>query len=79
LRHEISHRQFFKILSRQEIKTIELSECRKCGARFAPEAQLKKIRQKIAEDFIHFCPRCRVNNYVEITKLQVLKTTSRKG
>jgi Pyruvate/2-oxoacid:ferredoxin oxidoreductase delta subunit len=79
LRHEISHRKFFRIFSRQEIKTIELSECRKCGARFAPEPQLKKIRQKITDDFIHSCPRCRVNNYVEITKLQVLKTISRKG
>jgi Pyruvate/2-oxoacid:ferredoxin oxidoreductase delta subunit len=78
LKHEISPRKYFKILDRQEIKTIELSECKKCGARFVPEPQLKKMRQKITDDFIHSCPRCRVKNYIEVTKLQVLKTIFRR-
>ena len=60
LRHEISFRRFFQITPKEEIRTVELMACERCGALFAPEPQLNKIGQGLAHEYLRFCPRCRM-------------------
>lgn len=62
LRHEISLRKFFQIISRYEIKSVELAVCERCGELFAPISQLDKIGQTFTHDYLRFCPRCRMVN-----------------
>jgi len=66
LRHEISLKRFFQIVPKQEIRSVELKECERCGAYFAPEPQLDKASQTITVDYIHFCPNCRKANLMDI-------------
>ncbi|MEE9611711.1 MAG: 4Fe-4S dicluster domain-containing protein [Desulfatiglandales bacterium] len=65
LRHEIGLGRFFQIASKREIRSVELKECEKCGALFAPEPLLGKIRQTIAESYIQLCPNCKYNHILE--------------
>lgn len=65
LRHEIGIRKLFQIIPKQEIRSVELQVCEKCGALFAPAPQIEKISQMITDDFIRFCPRCKKINYAE--------------
>jgi ferredoxin len=66
LRHEISLRRFFQIVPKQEIQSVELKACERCGSFFAPEAQLDKIGQTFTDDYLRFCPRCRKANLRDI-------------
>lgn len=65
LRHEIGIGKLFQIIPKQEIRSVELQVCEKCGALFAPAPQIEKISQMITDDFIRFCPRCKKINYAE--------------
>jgi formate hydrogenlyase subunit 6/NADH:ubiquinone oxidoreductase subunit I len=65
LRHEIGLGRFFQIVHKKEIRSIELEECEKCGAMFAPTPQIEKIGQVITENYIHLCSRCKKVNYAE--------------
>jgi formate hydrogenlyase subunit 6/NADH:ubiquinone oxidoreductase subunit I len=62
LRHEISLRKFFQIISRYEIKSVELAVCERCGELFAPVPQLDKVGQTFTHEYLRFCPRCRMVN-----------------
>jgi ferredoxin/nitrate reductase gamma subunit len=62
LRHEISLKRFFQIAPKQEIRSVELTACERCGALFAPEPQLDKIGQTFTHEYLRFCPRCRMLN-----------------
>ena len=62
LRHEISLKRFFQITPKQEIRSVELTACERCGALFAPEPQLDKIGQTFTHEYLRFCPRCRMLN-----------------
>jgi len=62
LRHEISLGRFFQIVPKQEIRSVELKACERCGALFAPEPHLDKISQMITDDYLCFCPGCRKAN-----------------
>lgn len=62
LRHEISLKRFFQIAPKQEIRSVELRVCERCGALFAPEPQLDKIGQTFTHEYLRFCPRCRMVN-----------------
>ncbi len=68
LRHEIGLMRFFQVLKKREIRSVELKICEKCGALFAPMAQLDKISEMITikEDYIYFCPKCKKINYAEV-------------
>ncbi len=66
LRHEISLRRFFQIVPKQEIQSVELKACERCGSFFAPEPQLDKIGQTFTDDYLRFCPRCRKANLRDI-------------
>ena len=65
LRHEISLGRFFQIVHKKEIRSVELKECEKCGAMFAPTPQIEKIGQVITEDYIRLCSRCKKVIYAE--------------
>lgn len=65
LRHEIGLVKFFQILKKQEVRSIELKICKKCGALFAPVPQIDKIYKAILEDYIFCCPKCRKTNYAD--------------
>ena len=62
LRHEISFARFFQIMPKQEIRSVELTACERCGSLFAPVPQLDKIGQTFAQEYLRFCPRCRMVN-----------------
>lgn len=66
LRHEISARNFFRIIPKQEIRSVELKACRKCGALFVPEPLFDKINRTFTDDYLHFCPNCRKTNLVDL-------------
>jgi Pyruvate/2-oxoacid:ferredoxin oxidoreductase delta subunit len=78
LRHEIGFSRFSQVFSRQQIGSVQLSECKKCGTLFAPEPQLEKIRRKITDEFIHLCSRCKVNDYVDTLRPPMPWTRSRR-
>jgi len=62
LRHEISLRRFFQIITRYEIRSVELSVCERCGELFVPVPQMEKIGQTFTHDYLRLCPRCRMIN-----------------
>jgi formate hydrogenlyase subunit 6/NADH:ubiquinone oxidoreductase subunit I len=66
LRHEISARNFFRILPKQEIRSVEMKRCQKCGALFVPEALFDKINRTFTDDYLRLCPNCRKSNVVSL-------------
>jgi ferredoxin len=66
LMHEISPRRFFQAASKHEIRSVELKECERCGAFFAPEPQLEKVSQTITAEYLRFCPICRKTNFRDV-------------
>jgi Pyruvate/2-oxoacid:ferredoxin oxidoreductase delta subunit len=66
LRHEISPGRLLQVGLKQEIRSVDLTACERCGAFFAPEPQLDKIEKVFAHDYTRFCPRCRKVNIGEI-------------
>jgi Pyruvate/2-oxoacid:ferredoxin oxidoreductase delta subunit len=75
LRHELSGRRVFQVVSKYRIHSVELKECEQCGARFAPEPQLDKIRslpefekvQKVMDEHqMRICPQCRRTNHANV-------------
>jgi Pyruvate/2-oxoacid:ferredoxin oxidoreductase delta subunit len=66
LRHEISVRNFFRILPKQEIRSVEMKRCQQCGALFVPEALFNKINRTFTDDYLHLCPNCRKTNVVDL-------------
>ena len=59
LRHEFSPVKLFQIISKSEIRAVDLRTCERCGAYYAPELQLEKVSETIKEDYINFCPNCK--------------------
>jgi Pyruvate/2-oxoacid:ferredoxin oxidoreductase delta subunit len=66
LRHEISLKEFFQVIPKQEIRSVELKACQKCGALFVPEPLLDKINRTFSDDYLFFCPNCRKTNLVNL-------------
>jgi len=77
LRHEISLKKIFQVIPKQEIKSVELKACERCGAFFAPKPQLNKIGQTFTDDYMRFCARCRKVNIGAL--LYQLSPWHRKG
>ncbi|MBW2367518.1 MAG: 4Fe-4S binding protein [Deltaproteobacteria bacterium] len=57
--HNISIRPFSPRLIKEEVRTVLLSVCKKCGIPFAPTPQLDKIREAFPEDYVRLCQRCK--------------------
>ena len=66
LRHEISLNRLLQFRPKQEIRSVDLTACERCGAFFVPEPQLDKITKMFAHDYTRFCPRCRKVNIGEV-------------
>jgi formate hydrogenlyase subunit 6/NADH:ubiquinone oxidoreductase subunit I len=66
LRHEISLVRFFQVVPKHEIRSVELKECERCGAFFAPEPQVDKVSRTITAEYLRFCPTCRKTNLRDI-------------
>lgn len=66
LRHEISLKRFLQFGPKQEIRSVDLTACERCGEFFAPEPQLDKIGKMFTHDYTRFCPRCRKVNIGEV-------------
>ena len=85
-RHEISLNRVLQFGPKQEIQSVDLTACVRCGAFFAPEPQLNKIGKMFAHDYTRFCPRCRKVNIGEVyhklspwTKSRQVNRLSGKG
>ena len=59
LRHQISLRNFFKLFSREKIRSVELVECEGCGALFAPELLLERVAKTIVDKYGNYCLMCK--------------------
>ncbi len=79
LRHEIMFGRFFQLFSRREIRSVALAMCKGCGALFAPEHQMKEVSQLIPAEYTPNCPKCRINDCVNIIKPRRLLVHSRRG
>jgi Pyruvate/2-oxoacid:ferredoxin oxidoreductase delta subunit len=66
LRHKISLGRFFQVGAKQEIRSVELKPCQKCGALFVPEPLFHKINRAFADEYLLFCPNCRKTNLVDL-------------
>jgi ferredoxin len=63
LRHELGYGRIFKAFQELPIRSVELSQCRSCGARFAPEPQVAKLAT-IEGGFVSLCPDCRFKTLI---------------
>jgi Pyruvate/2-oxoacid:ferredoxin oxidoreductase delta subunit len=63
LRHEINPLRLFQVARAREIRAVELTACRMCGAWFTPEPQLEKIREALHDAYVSLCPGCRKIGY----------------
>ena len=59
LRHEIGLARFFQVFAKQEIRSVELESCNRCGALFVPEPLMGKIQKSFAHEYLKLCPNCR--------------------
>ncbi len=66
LRHDISPRRFFQVLSKQEIRSVDMKRCQKCGAPFVSEPLFSKISQTFTSDYLQICPNCRKTDRVDL-------------
>jgi len=65
LRHKINVKEFFKFASREDIRSVELQLCQRCGTPFAPVPQVEKVAHLIHDGNILFCPNCKEDEYAE--------------
>ena len=68
LRHEINLESLYNFLSKQEIMSVELESCKRCGALFVPEPLMEKINKTFTDEYLAFCPDCRKRNMGEYLK-----------
>jgi ferredoxin/nitrate reductase gamma subunit len=68
LRHEISLKRLYNFLTKQEIRSVELESCKRCGALFVPEPLMEKIHKSFTDEYLDFCPDCRKRNTGEYLK-----------
>jgi formate hydrogenlyase subunit 6/NADH:ubiquinone oxidoreductase subunit I len=59
LRHQVSVVGYFQNFFRKTIRSVALKACQRCGALFAPEAQIDKLRKTVDEEYINLCLRCK--------------------
>ncbi|MBN1847217.1 MAG: hypothetical protein JW932_01385 [Deltaproteobacteria bacterium] len=59
LRHEISLKRFAQAMKKQEIRSVEMESCQKCGALYVPEPLMDKIHKTYAHEYLGLCSNCR--------------------
>jgi Pyruvate/2-oxoacid:ferredoxin oxidoreductase delta subunit len=68
LRHEISLKRLCQVFAKQEIRSVELESCLKCGALFVPEPLMEKIQKTFTHEYLDYCPDCRKRDRGEFIK-----------
>jgi len=63
LNHEIGISKLFRQFYWNTIRSAALEACQGCGSLFAPSAQLDRLSQIIAEDYLRYCSRCKKLNF----------------
>jgi len=64
LRHDLHPAHLIRVLSKDEIRRVELKTCLQCGARFAPIPQIDKLYRQLHQDELEIetldlCLRCK--------------------
>jgi len=64
LKHEMSLKKLFPMIPREEIRSVELNVCERCGCCFAPAPQLERVEQMVAEGereipVLQYCDKCK--------------------
>jgi ferredoxin len=64
LSHEMSLRRMFQVTPKEEIRSVELNVCERCGCFFAPTPQLERVKLMVAEGereipVLKYCVKCR--------------------
>jgi ferredoxin len=64
LRHDLHPKHLFQIVSKPEIRKVELKACSQCGIRFAPNPQIDKLVRQLHQDemeieTLDLCLRCK--------------------
>ena len=64
LRHEINFTHIYRIFAKHPIRTVELSTCETCGALIAPQPQMQKLQDVVADndletENLNCCSRCK--------------------
>ncbi|MBW1800106.1 MAG: 4Fe-4S binding protein [Deltaproteobacteria bacterium] len=65
LRHTISFKKLFNIISKERIRTVELSRCEGCGELIAPNLQVDKVGGQISKGVVHLCNKCKAKYNAE--------------
>lgn len=68
LRHEVSARKLLQVIPRQEIRSVEMKSCLKCGALFVPEPLFDKINRTFTDEYLLSCPNCRKAGFLDLCK-----------
>ena len=64
LNHAISMKQFFRLLSKDVIRNVDLATCEQCGVPIAPKLQIAKLEGTLSANdiemaLLHYCDRCK--------------------
>jgi ferredoxin len=64
LSHAISMKHFFRLLSKDDIRNVDLATCEGCGITIAPTSQMGKLEGILSANdvemaLLHYCSRCR--------------------
>lgn len=64
LRHAISIQHFFRMLSKDVIRDVDLARCERCGVTIAPKLQTAKLESILTANdiemaFLNYCERCK--------------------
>lgn len=73
LKHALGVRNLFQLFSKDVVRSVELSVCKKCSAPYLPSPQIDKVGTLLADDFIYSCPTCKTAAAAEKLYLQNLR------
>jgi len=64
LRHEINFAHIYRVFAKRPIRTVELSACQICGTLIAPQPQMQKLQDIVADneletENLNCCSRCK--------------------
>jgi len=64
LSHSIDMKHFFRMLSKDVIRKIDLATCERCGVTIAPKSQMAKLEGILSANdvetaWLHYCDRCK--------------------
>lgn len=64
-KHYLSFFKFFDLFKRKEIRSVELTNCERCGVHIAPVPQIEKIKEELETGSFTLCSECREDDLTE--------------